>query len=366
MRVVMSGGGTAGHVFPAVAVAQRLREAGHDVCFVGSSRGQEASLVPAEGFPFMPVRVASAQTRFSVHSVKALSMTLAAAHAVRPLVRSSDVVVGIGGYASAPAILAARRSHTPVVLIEPNSVPGLVNRIAARWASAVATTFEATVTRLPSRTRVVRTGNPIRREIAEVASARDDRRIQALRAFQLEGGRLTVSVLGGSQGALRLDQVVAAAIDELRDRSDLQLLVATGPDHVEEVAPAARPAGQLLVRVVGFIERMDLALAVSDLAVARSGSGTLSELAACGVPSIFVPYPHATENHQEANARELEQVGAADVALEATMTGALLCERITDLLADEPRRESMAAAMLRWASPDADRHIADLVMEVAA
>lgn len=366
MKVVMSGGGTAGHVFPAVAVAERLREAGHEVRFVGSARGQEASLVPAGGFPFTSVRVASAQTRLSLHTLRALYLALAAARAVRPLVRSADVVVGIGGYASAPAILAARRSGTPIVLIEQNGVPGVVNRIAARWASVVATTFEATAGRLPPSTRVVRTGNPIRRQITEVASDRDERRTQALREFQLDGERLTVSVLGGSQGARRLDQLVAATIGELRDRSDLQLLVATGPDHVEEVAPAAGSAGQLLVRVVGFIERMDLALAVTDLAVARSGSGTLSELAACGVPSIFVPYPHATENHQEANARELERAGAADVMLEPAMSGALLGERIAVLLADEPRRASMTTAMLRWASPDADRSIADLVMEVAA
>ncbi|MEX0651774.1 MAG: UDP-N-acetylglucosamine--N-acetylmuramyl-(pentapeptide) pyrophosphoryl-undecaprenol N-acetylglucosamine transferase, partial [Actinomycetota bacterium] len=322
--------------------------------------------VPAAGFPFTSVRVASAQTRLSLHTLRALYLALAAARTVRPLVRSADVVVGIGGYASAPAILAARRSHTPVVLIEPNSVPGLVNRVAARWASAVATTFEATAARLPPSTRVVRTGDPIRRQIAEVASDRDERRTQALREFQLDGERLTVSVLGGSQGARRLDQLVAATIGELGDRSDLQLLVATGPDHVEEVAPAAGSAGQLLVRVVGFIERMDLALAVTDLAVARSGSGTLSELAACGVPSIFVPYPHATENHQEANARELERAGAADVMLEPAMSGALLGERIAVLLADEPRRASMTTAMLRWARPDADRSIADLVMEAAA
>ena len=362
----MSGGGTAGHVFPAIAVAERLREAGHEVRFVGSAAGQEASLVPAAGYPFTSVRVTSAQTRLSLRTLRAVSMALAAARAVRSLVRAADVVVGIGGYASAPAILAARRSGTPIVLIEQNGVPGAVNRIAARWASVVATTFGVTAGRLPPSTRVVRTGNPIRRQIAEVVSDRDERRAQALRAFELDGERLTVSVFGGSQGALRLDQMIAATIGELGDRSDLQLLVATGPDHIGEVAPAAGSAGRLLVRVVGFIERMDLALAVSDLAVARSGSGTVSELAACGVPSILVPYPHATENHQEANARELERAGAADVMLEPTMTPSGLAARIETLIADEPHRASMAAAMLEWASPDADRQIAGLVTEIAA
>jgi UDP-N-acetylglucosamine--N-acetylmuramyl-(pentapeptide) pyrophosphoryl-undecaprenol N-acetylglucosamine transferase len=366
MKVIMSGGGTAGHVFPAIAVARRLAEAGHDVRFIGSDDGQEAALVPAAGFPFTSVRVASAQTRLALRSLRALALAFMAARDVRAVVRASDVVVGIGGYASAPAILAARRTRTPVVLIEPNSVPGLVNRVAARWASAVATTFGSTESRLPPGTRVVRTGDPIRREIADVASARGERRAEALRAFELDGDRTTVSVLGGSQGALRLDQLVAAAIDVLRDRGDLQLLVATGPAHVDEVAPAARSSQRLLVRVVGFIDRMDLALAVSDLAVARSGAGTVSELTACAVPSILVPYPHATDDHQLANAKELERAGAAEVMPESTLTGAALAARIAAMVDDAPRRASMAEAARRWSSPDADERIARLVAEVAA
>ena len=366
MKVLMSGGGTAGHVFPAVAVAERLRAAGHDVRFVGSAAGQEASLVPAAGFPFVPVQVAPAQTRLSLRSAKALWLSLAAARAVRSLVRSCDVVVGIGGYASAPAIIAARRTRTPTVLIEQNAVPGVVNRMAARWARVVATTFEATADRLPAGTRVERTGNPVRRAIAEVAGSREQRRLEALRVFDLEDARRTVSVLGGSQGARALDRTVAAATGEMRDRDDLQMLVATGPAHVDEVAPAAREAGDLLVRVVGFIDRMDLALAASDLAVARAGSGTLAELSACGVPAILVPYPHATEHHQDANAREVERAGGAEVVLEPALEPAMLAGRISALMADEGRRRAMREAMLAWARPDADERIAALVVEAAA
>ncbi|HET6714035.1 MAG TPA: undecaprenyldiphospho-muramoylpentapeptide beta-N-acetylglucosaminyltransferase [Actinomycetota bacterium] len=366
MKVVMSGGGTAGHVFPALAVAERLRDRGHDVRFVGSASGQEATLVPGAGFPFVPVRVASAQTRVSLHTAKALWMSFTSASAVRPLVRAADVVVGIGGYASAPAILAARRVRTPIVLIEQNGVPGIVNRVAARWAGAVATTFEATAERLPPGIRVVRTGNPVRRRIAEVVAERVDRRAEALRAFELDTDRRTVSVFGGSQGARQLDRTVAAAIGELRGRHDLQLLVSTGAAHEGEVAPAAEASGDLLVRVEGFIERMDLALAATDLAVARAGSGTISELAVCGVPSLLVPYPHATEHHQEANGREVERAGGAEVVLEAELTPTVLARRVAALIDDEPRRAAMSRAMLAWARPDADERIADLVAEVAA
>jgi UDP-N-acetylglucosamine--N-acetylmuramyl-(pentapeptide) pyrophosphoryl-undecaprenol N-acetylglucosamine transferase len=366
MRIVMSGGGTAGHIFPALAVAERLRASGHDVRFVGSAAGQEASLVPAAGFPFDPVRVASAQTRLSLHAAKALFMALTAARAIGPVVRSADVVVGIGGYASAPAILAARRSRTPIVLIEQNAVPGIVNRLAARWARVVATTFEATAARLPSNVNVIRTGNPVRREIAAVTEERVRRRDEAIRAFELDGERQTVSVFGGSQGARQLDRIVAGAAEELHDRRDLQLLVAAGSAHVAEVAQAGGPSSPLLVHVEGFIDRMDLALAVSDVAVARAGSGTIAELAAAGVPSILVPYPHATENHQDANAREVEGNGGAEVAVEATLTPGALAELVTVLLADEPRRSAMRRAMLAWARPEADERIAELVVEVAA
>jgi UDP-N-acetylglucosamine--N-acetylmuramyl-(pentapeptide) pyrophosphoryl-undecaprenol N-acetylglucosamine transferase len=361
----MSGGGTAGHVFPMIAVAERLRDLGHDVRFAGSATGQEASVVPAAGFVFVPVSVTSAQSRLSPRTVSALWRTYAASRALRPLVQACDVVVGIGGYASAPAVVAARRSRIPIVLIEQNGVPGAVNRIAARWASVVATTFEATAERLPPRTRVVRTGNPVRRAIVAVAHARTQLRSEALRAFDLEGDRLTVVVLGGSQGARQLDRIVAAAIDDLRHRADVQLLVVTGPANLQEVEPAARASGELLVRAVGFVDRMDRALAVADLALSRAGAGAIAELAVCGVPAILVPYPHATEHHQEANAREMERAGAAEVLPERSLTPGGLAERLTSLLDDPDRRDVMASSMLTWARPDADARIAGLVEEVA-
>lgn len=362
MKVMMSGGGTAGHVFPALAVAERLREDGHDVVFAGSAAGQEASLVPRAGFPFTPLRVSSAQARLSPRAVRAVLRSLSAARTVRPLVRATSVVVGIGGYASAPALLAARRSHVPIVLIEQNAVPGVVNRIAARSALAVATTFGATEHRLPTGVRIVRAGNPVRRSIAQVESSRAARRAEGFALFELAADRPTVLVLGGSLGARQLDRTVSGAIAELGDR-DLQLLVAAGPAHVGEIA---RPPGGVPLRVFGFIERMDLALAIADVAVARAGSGTIAELAACGIPSILVPYPHATENHQEANAREIEEAGGAEVALEAQLTSRTLVERLDGLLGDAARRQEMRDAMLRWARPEADREIADLVQACAA
>jgi UDP-N-acetylglucosamine--N-acetylmuramyl-(pentapeptide) pyrophosphoryl-undecaprenol N-acetylglucosamine transferase len=365
MNVVLTGGGTAGHVFPALAVARELRDTqGASVTFIGSVAGQEARLVPEDGFPFIGLRVASAQSRLSLSTLRAVALAMRGSRACQATVTAADVVVSIGGFASAPAALAARRSHRPLVLMEPNSVPGAVNRIAARWASVVATTFEATAARLPPGIRVERTGNPIRPEIAAVWTERDRLRMEARAAFDLEDGRRTVLVVGGSQGALHLDQVLAATLPSLADRRDLQLLVSTGPSHLDVVAGAIDPAAALLVRAVPFIDRMDRALAIADLAVSRAG-GSVAELAACGLPAILVPYPHATEHHQEANAHEVQAAGAARTLDDDELSPSALRAGILELVGDDERRRRMGEAARAWSRPDAAARIAALAREVA-
>ena len=366
VRVVMAGGGTAGHVLPAIVVADRLRATGADVIFVGSADGPEGGAVTAAGYRFEPMRVVSSQTRVSMRSAAALWHAGTAARAVRPLVRTADVVVGFGGYASAPAILASRWSKVPIVLIEQNGVPGAVNRLAARWARVVATTFDATAARLPEDVRVVRTGNPLRPEIAHVLEARAGLRGEAHRMFELEPDRRTVGVFGGSQGAFHLNQAVVAAIPLLRGRGDLQLLISAGPAHEALFDELPHGAEEVLVRAFGFIDRMDLALAATDVAVSRAGSGAITELTACGVPTILVPYPHATENHQEANARELERAGAAEVVLDRDLSGERVAGGIVRLLDDRARSVRMGAAARAWAMPDASGQIAALIAEVVA
>lgn len=364
MNIVVAGGGTAGHVYPALAMADALRERhGAIVTFLGSSDGPESALVPAAGYPFTALCVVSAQKRVSMRSFRAVGKTLRSARRCRPLVAGADAVVGIGGYASAPAALAARRARRPLVLVEPNSVPGAVNRLAARWAVVIAVTFNATRAWFPARVRIERTGNPIRRAIASVPERRAELAKEAGTVFGLEEGRRTILVLGGSQGALRLNELTQEVAAILADRGDLQLLLATGPAHADRFSDLH--GGRLLVRVVGTIDRMELALAIADVAVSRAGAGHIAELTACAVPMILVPYPHATEHHQDANAREVERAGAAEVEIEQGLTAEALARRIVGLLEDDPRRGAMAEAAKRWARPDADARLADLVAELA-
>jgi UDP-N-acetylglucosamine--N-acetylmuramyl-(pentapeptide) pyrophosphoryl-undecaprenol N-acetylglucosamine transferase len=210
-----------------------------------------------------------------------------------------------------------------------------------------------------------RRGNPVRAAIRDVPARRARLREEATAAFGLEVGRTTILVVGGSLGARRIDEVVAASIPRLRDRGDLQLLIATGRDHLRVIEAALPEAGALLVRTMGFIERMDLALAAADLAVARAGAGHICELMICGIPAVLVPYPHATEHHQDANAAEVVAAGGATLLSDRKLSPDRLTERILALVDDEPRRKRMSEAARAWARPDAAERIAALALEVA-
>jgi UDP-N-acetylglucosamine--N-acetylmuramyl-(pentapeptide) pyrophosphoryl-undecaprenol N-acetylglucosamine transferase len=365
MRIVIAGGGTAGHVFPSVAVAERLSARGATVEFIGSTDGQEATLIPAAGYAFHPIRALPLRREVSVRAALAPVVALRSAIACRPLVRDAAAVLGMGGYASIPAVLAARTVGVPRVLHEQNAVPGLANRTLARFATAIGITFDDSRRRLSGGARIDTTGLPVRKEILEVQIRREALAVEARRTLRLAADRTTVLVSGGSQGALRIDRAVARAIALLSDRSDLQLVVLTGPAHEAVVADAASRSRELIVRTIPFLDRMELALAVADVAVARAGANTVNELAVGGVPAILVPYPHATDAHQEANARELERAGAAELVPDRELTAERLAERLGALVADDERRASMAKAARAWAKPDADERLAELVVAVA-
>jgi UDP-N-acetylglucosamine--N-acetylmuramyl-(pentapeptide) pyrophosphoryl-undecaprenol N-acetylglucosamine transferase len=361
VRVVIGTGGTAGHVFPAVATAGRLRDRlGAEVVFLGRAEGQEAELVPAAGFRLETVEAVPFRRALSLATLRAPLAALRAAAACRPLVRDADVVLGMGGYVSVPVSLAARRERVPLVLHEQNALPGLANRLAARWARVVALSFLEAGRRLPRRVRTALTGNPVRDAILRVREDREALAEQARAALGLEAGRRTVVILGGSQGALRLNRAGVELCRTLADRSDLQVLLITGPRHHDAVRAHLPPTRGLLIRSAPFVERVELVYAAADLAVARAGAGTVAELAVCGVPAILVPYPYATGRHQEANARAVERAGGAMVLLDDAASGGAVAERLEPLLEDPARLESMARSSRRFGRPDAADALADL------
>lgn len=362
MRVLVAGGGTAGHVFPAVALAQELASGGHDVRFAGTSSGQEQRLVRRAGFDFTAVEASPLERKVSLRALMAPIAAVRSVKACRPLVQPAEVVVGMGGYVSVPVVLAALRARRPVVLHEQNAVPGLANRAFARPARVVALAFAEARRALPRRARTVLTGNPVRTDILAVAADRERLAKEARDELDLEDGKRTVVVFGGSQGALHVNRAVAGALHAL-DRTDLQVLLLTGPSHVEAIRASLPTDGPVTVRVMGFLERMELAYAAADVVIARAGATTVAEIAVCGLPSLLIPYPYATGRHQEANARALQRAGAATMLLDDELDGRVLADRIAWLIDDDERLRSMGIRARAWARPDAAHALARTVVQ---
>lgn len=360
MKVLIAGGGTAGHVFPALALARALAAEGDEVAFAGTSTGQEATLVPASGFPFVAVEAKPFVRAVSARALMAPVVALRSVGRCRPLVEQHDVVVGMGGYVSVPVALAALRARRPLVLHEQNAVPGLANRLLARPARTVALSFADAARMLPRSARTVVTGNPVREEILAVATERDRLEKEAVVELELETDRRTIVVFGGSQGALHVNRSVVDVVPRLA-RDDVQLVLLTGRAHSDAVRASIRGSPPVPVRVIPFLERMELAYAVADLVVARAGATTVAEIAISGVPSILIPYPYATGRHQEANARALQRAGGASVLMDDALDGAVLAERIGAFLDAPDTLRSMGERARSWSRPEAAHALAGAV-----
>jgi UDP-N-acetylglucosamine--N-acetylmuramyl-(pentapeptide) pyrophosphoryl-undecaprenol N-acetylglucosamine transferase len=363
VRVLVAGGGTASHVLPALAIARRLVDiGGAEVRFAGTSMGPESRLVPEAGFAFEPVDARPLRRSLSLEALAASLANMRSISACRPLVERADVVLGMGAFVSVPVGLAAARAGRPLVIHEQDAVPGLANRLLARWARTITLAFGEAASRLPRRARTVLTGNPVGDGILGVVDGREELAKEALIEFGLEPERRTLMVFGGSQGALHVDTAAVDAIALLRGRADLQVLLLTGPAHERRVADAL-VRGDMPVHVRGFLERMELAYALADVVVSRAGANTCAELSVCGLPAILVPYPHATGRHQEANARALERAGAARVISDHELSGGTLASAVEGLLDDEGRLRSMGEGMRSRSRPDAAEAVARVVLE---
>lgn len=364
--MLVAAGGTAGHVFPALAVARSLRgRFGADVMFIGRRDGQEATLVPEAGFRLVTVEAKPFVRKVSLAALRAPLTALRAAGRARRVVGGADVVLGMGGYVSVPVSLAAGRERVPLVIHEQNAVLGLANRVAARWAAAVALGFEEAARGVPRGRTTVVTGNPVRDGVLRVPLEREALAKEAITEFGLEPDRRTILVFGGSQGALHLNQAAVGAARILQGRSDLQVLLITGRNHHERFRREIRPGGGLLFRMEPFVDRMELAYAAADLAVGRAGASTVAELTVCAVPALLIPYPYATGRHQEANARALQRSGGASILLDEQLGPETLADRIIELVDHHERLALMAAASATFARPDAADALAALAAESA-
>jgi UDP-N-acetylglucosamine--N-acetylmuramyl-(pentapeptide) pyrophosphoryl-undecaprenol N-acetylglucosamine transferase len=349
-------GGTGGHVFPALATARVLRRRGFDIVWLGTRRGIEARLVPAEGIPVEWLAVSGLRGKGAMtllaapfQLVRAILQAIAALRRHRP-----SVVLGAGGFASGPGGLAAWLLRRPLVVHEQNAIAGLTNRVLARLADRVLEGFPGS---FGPRVRAERVGNPVRPEIAAVAAPE--------RRYAGREGRARLFVFGGSQGAARLNAVVPAAIAELPGQLRPDVLHQTGHSGVEETASAYRNRG-LEADVRAFVDDMAGAYGWADLAVCRAGALTVAELAVAGVPAILVPFAAAVDDHQTHNAGFAVEAGAAVLMREAELTPLSLAAKLRELIeAGRPRLLAMAQAARRSAITDADERLADACVAAA-
>jgi len=360
---LLAGGGTAGHLQPALAIAEALVDAGHrrdSIEFVGSTRGQDGQTLAGRGFPFtlLPGRgiVRSLRPRDLVANLGAVGgLALAVVRGFGVVIRARPrVVVSVGGYASLAATLAAVVMDVPVVLVNVDAVPGAANRLFGRFARASAVGWDGTP--LP---RSIVTGTPVRPAIAAVRREVADRR-SARAQLGLPEDRPTVAVFGGSLGARRINQAITGVADRWKDRDDRSIFHIVGRRDWEPVSDAAGPGpgssravpGLALARVP-YEERMALVYSAADVMVCRSGAMTVAELALAGVPSILVPLPGAPGDHQTANAMVLERAGAAVLMDDARCDGQALADALDSLLADPAGLEAMGRAAAALGHRDA-------------
>ena len=356
MKVLIAGGGTGGHLFPGIALAEEVvtRHHKNEVVFVGTERGLEARVVPQAGFPLEFIRAKGLKGKGLWQLLLGLlALPIAFIESFRILQRHKpDVVVGVGGYASGPVVMAAWMLGIPTAVQEQNALPGMTNKILGKFVKVVFTAFDEARRFFPEG-KVQLVGNPIRRKLM-------DNYLRSHTAHE----RFSVLVFGGSLGAKGLNQRVVDALDSLADLKDQMTFVhQTGKNDVEMVRKGYADRG-FQAEVVEFIDDMSAAYAKADLVVCRAGATTLAELTVCKKPSILVPFPYATDDHQAVNARALVEAGAAIMFREAELTGQKLAEQIRLLKTEPARLKQMEKKAGLLGRPEASKELADVLVDL--
>jgi UDP-N-acetylglucosamine--N-acetylmuramyl-(pentapeptide) pyrophosphoryl-undecaprenol N-acetylglucosamine transferase len=348
----MTGGGTGGHVIPAIAVARELRSRGHNVRFIGTQRGIEATLVPAADFPIDWIVIGGLNRVGFLKTMESLvELPLSVLQASRMLDRSRPAAVfSMGGYVAGPALIAALWKRIPVVVMEPNAIPGFTHRKLARFVARALVSFPETARWFRGRSTEV-TGLPVRDKFFEIPhKQRED--------------VVTVLITGGSQGSRTLNRAAEESWP-LWAGMRVRLLHQTGPKPFAELSPKFLASG-VDGDIQPFFHDMPAAFAQADIIISRAGAGAVSELAAAGKPSILVPLPTASDDHQLHNAQALEHAGAARLVLDADWTGLRFVDEVKSLLSEPARLAKMSAAARTFAKPDAARRAADVLESLAA
>lgn len=356
MRVIVAAGGTGGHIFPGVAIAREFkrRDPSTEILFVGTPRGLESKIVPKQGFDLEMIQVGALKGVSLFQKTKSLAgLPLSFISALKILRRfKPDVVVGVGGYSSGPTLLIASMTGIPIMLVEPNAMPGFTNRVLARRADAAALAFEDAKKFFRGRAEV--TGNPVRGDFATLKKKE-------------RGDKLSILIFGGSQGAHAINIAMAEALKLLKPYAEkLSITHQTGENDYKMIESAYKEAGFADARVSPFIDDMAAHFERADLLICRSGATTAAEVAAAGKAAIFIPFPFATDDHQRKNAEAFEGAGAGRMILQKELTPERLTTEITRLIENLDEIDKMEQASRRLGKPDSAKRAVDLAIAVAS
>jgi UDP-N-acetylglucosamine--N-acetylmuramyl-(pentapeptide) pyrophosphoryl-undecaprenol N-acetylglucosamine transferase len=361
MRIVVSGGGTGGHIYPALALVREIAKTDEqaEFLYIGTEKGLESNLVPRENIPFKSIHITGFRRKLSFENVKTIFRFLKGVRDSKKILKEfkADVVIGTGGYVCGPVVFAAAKLGIPTIIHEQNSVPGLTNKFLSRYVDRIGICFEDAKQYFPE-DKVVLTGNPRASEVL----GKDGKK--GRRSVGLNAEQPAVLIFGGSRGARPLNEAVLKSLTELGSKP-YQVLYVTGDVHYEEVKNEVELIGNPEnVIVKPFIHNMPEVLAGTDLTVARAGATTLAELTSLGIPSILIPSPYVTDNHQEKNALSLSNQSAAKLLLEKDLSGTKLVEAIDSILMDQDLLTEMKNASKKLGIPDASKRMHDLIKEI--
>lgn len=367
MKAIITGGGTGGHIYPALAVARVLAGKGWEILYIGSQGGLEGRLVPVEGLSYKAVDVSPLPRKISLRLLSSLLKTTEGFFQARSLIKDfqPDIVLGTGGFVAGPVVLAASLLKIPTVIHEQNVYPGLTNRLLSYRVDRIALNFADAGRYFSGRVRekLRVTGNPIREIILQTT------REQGLKALNLEDNKTTLLVFGGSQGSASINNAMVEVLKYFKDSPRLQAIHITGEANYQDFLKRCREQGidlakEVNYKIIPYLADMHFAYAVADLIVSRAGATAIAEITAKGIPAILAPYPYAAGNHQEYNARNLAEHGAAVVIEDRKLSGRLLIETLEELLNDDERLEEMKKNSLKLGQPEAREKLVSLIEEL--
>jgi UDP-N-acetylglucosamine--N-acetylmuramyl-(pentapeptide) pyrophosphoryl-undecaprenol N-acetylglucosamine transferase len=359
LNVIISGGGTGGHIFPAIAIANALKNRVPEVniLFIGAKGKMEMEKVPAAGYPIEGLWISGLQRKLTLKNLAFPLKVISSIFKARKIIRrfKPDIVIGVGGFASGPTLRVASNMGILTLIQEQNSFPGITNKLLAKKVNKICVAYEGMEKYFPQE-KIVLTGNPIRKEMIEIQGKKE----AGLKLFNLSAEKPVVLVIGGSQGALSINKSIHAQLDQFVENG-IQLIWQTGKYYFNSAENAVKDFQAMGIRAIAFIDRMDYAYSVANVIISRAGAIAISEICAVGKPAVFVPLPSAAEDHQTKNAQALVDKNAALMVKDHEANN-LLVNSVIKLIQDKEKQIELSQNLVKLAKKDADEKIADEIL----